>query len=226
MTLTKWLVLVLTYLFIPSLLFICSGDLSWWQAWVVLFSFVLASSGARIWAERRHPGLLAERTNLDKEQGIKSWDKVLAPLMALSTTFPLFIVAGFDRRLDWSEGFSLELNVLGLILIVLGYSFAAWSMVENRFFSSMVRIQTDRQHVVCDSGPYRYVRHPAYAGNLLPLVGFILALDSLWLLIPVAIAVVITVIRTLLEDQTLQEELPGYSEYTQRVHYRLIPGVF
>ncbi|HOO51445.1 MAG TPA: isoprenylcysteine carboxylmethyltransferase family protein, partial [Alphaproteobacteria bacterium] len=91
---------------------------------------------------------------------------------------------------------------------------------------SVVRIQTDRGHVVCDSGPYRIVRHPGYAGNILPLLGIVLALDSVWTLIPATVALIITVIRTALEDQTLQEELPGYQEYTRRVHYRLIPGIY
>ncbi|MGD8577364.1 MAG: isoprenylcysteine carboxylmethyltransferase family protein, partial [Thiohalophilus sp.] len=107
-----------------------------------------------------------------------------------------------------------------------GYAFAAWALAENRFFSSVVRIQVDRGHVVCDSGPYRVVRHPGYAGNILPLFGIVLALGSLWTLIPAAVALIITVIRTILEDQTLQDELPGYREYARRVRFRLIPGIY
>jgi len=116
--------------------------------------------------------------------------------------------------------------VLGFILISLGYAFGMWAFIENRFFSSTVRIQTDRGHVVCDSGPYRIVRHPGYAGNILPLLGIVLALGSVWTLIPAAVALIISVIRTALEDQTLQEELPGYRDYARRVHYRLIPGIY
>ncbi len=79
---------------------------------------------------------------------------------------------------------------------------------------------------MCDSGPYRIVRHPGYAGNILPLLGIVLALSSLWTLIQAAVALVIAVIRTTLEDRTLQEELPGYQEYAHRVRYRLIPGIY
>jgi protein-S-isoprenylcysteine O-methyltransferase Ste14 len=79
---------------------------------------------------------------------------------------------------------------------------------------------------VCDSGPYRIVRHPGYAGNILPLLGIVLALSSLWTLIPAVAALVIAVIRTALEDRTLQEELPGYQEYAQGVRYRLFPGIY
>ena len=109
---------------------------------------------------------------------------------------------------------------------MLGYAFAAWALLENRFFSSMMRIQTDRGHVVCDSGPYRIVRHPGYAGILLATPGIVLALGSAWTLIPVGVALVVAVIRTALEDRTLQEELPGYQKYTSRVRYRLFPGVY
>jgi protein-S-isoprenylcysteine O-methyltransferase Ste14 len=101
-----------------------------------------------------------------------------------------------------------------------------WALGENRFFSSVVRIQTDRGHVVCDSGPYRIVRHPGYAGNILPLAGIVLALGSIWTLVPAIVALIITVIRTTLEDRTLQAELPGYRDYARRVRYRLIPGIF
>ncbi|MCW8982957.1 MAG: isoprenylcysteine carboxylmethyltransferase family protein [Gammaproteobacteria bacterium] len=146
--------------------------------------------------------------------------------MAVSIVFPMVIVAGLDHRFNWSSEFPLWLNVIGFILIAFGYAFAAWAVVENRFFSSVVRIQTDRGHAVCDSGPYRFVRHPGYAGSILALFGIVLALDSVWTLIPTAVALIIAVIRTSLEDQTLQDELQGYRDYARRVRYRLIPGIF
>jgi protein-S-isoprenylcysteine O-methyltransferase Ste14 len=222
----QWLGLVVVYLFIPLVLFLCGGDFSWWQAWGYSLLVVAAGIGGRIWAERRHPGLLAERQSIEKVQRAKAWDKVLAPLMALSVGFPLVIVAGLDHRYGWSPVFPLWLILLGFILISLGYTFAVWALVENRFFSGVVRIQADRGHVVCDSGPYRIVRHPGYAGNILPLLGIVLALGSVWTLIPAAVALIIAVLRTVLEDQTLQEELPGYRDYARRVRYRLIPGLY
>ena len=224
----QWIGLVVVYLSIPLVLLVCGGDFGWWQAWVYSLLIVAAGIGGRIWAERRHPGLLAERQNMEKVQSAKAWDKVLAPLMALSVgfPFPLVIVAGLDHRFVWSPVFPLWLIVLGFILISLGYAFAMWALAENRFFSSPVRIQTDRGHVVCDSGPYRIVRHPGYAGNILSLLGIVLALGSVWTLIPAMVALIITVIRTALEDRTLQEELPGYTEYARRVRYRLIPGIY
>ena len=221
-----WVGLIITHLLIALVLLISGWDLGWWQGWLYSALLVAAGIGSRMWAEKRHPGLLAERFKFGKAQDVKSWDKVLAPLMAVSMTFPLVIVAGLDHHFGWSPVFPTWLNILGFILIVLGYTFAGWALAENRFFSTMVRIQTDRGHVVCDSGPYRIVRHPGYAGNILALPGIVLALGSVWTIIPVIVALIIAVIRTALEDKTLQEELPGYRDYVRRVRYRLIPGVF
>lgn len=224
---TKILIrLILTYLLIPGILFACGRDLGWWQAWVFSALIVAAGFVSRLWAEQRHPGLLEERNKFNAAPGVKSWDKILSPLMGISVSFPLVIVAGLDHRYGWSPKFPVWLNILGLILIAAGYAFASWAVIENKFFSGVVRIQADRGHVVCDSGPYRIVRHPGYAGNILSLPGIVLALGSVWTLIPAAVALTIVVIRTVLEDKTLQVELPGYREYAQRVRYRLFPGIY
>ena len=222
----QWIRLIITYLLIPLVLLVCGWDPGWWQAWVFSLLIFTAGIGGRIWAERRHPGLTAERQSGESIQGAKTWDKVLAPLMAISLSFPLVIVAGLDHRYGWSPAFPLWFNIIGFILIAVGYAFGVWAFIENRFFSSVVRIQTDRGHVVCDTGPYRIVRHPGYAGNILPLLGIILALSSVWTVIPAVVALVIAIVRTALEDRTLQEELPGYMEYAQRVRYRLLPGIY
>ncbi len=221
-----WFVLIFTYLFIPLILLVCGDDLGWWQAWVYLVLLFAAGIGGRFLAEKRHPGILVERVTSEKTLNAKPWDKVLSPLMAISLTFPIVIVAGLDHRYGWTPLFSTGLNIFGLVIIALGYAFAAWALIENRFFSSTVRIQTDRGHSVCDSGPYSVVRHPGYAGNLLALPGMVLAFGSVWILIPAIVALVIAVIRTALEDRALQEELPGYRDYMQRVRYRLVPWVY
>lgn len=221
-----WIGLVVFYLCIPLVLFVCGGDLGWWQAWLYSALIIAAGIGGRIVAERRHPGLTAQRQNVGNLQNTKAWDKLLAPLMALSVSFPPVIVAGLDHRHGWSPEFPIWLIVLGFILVTLGYALSVWALVENRFFFSTVRIQTDQGHAVCDSGPYRIVRHPGYAGNIVALFGIVLALGSVWTLIPVAVASIIAVIRTVLEDKTLRKELPGYQDYAHRVRYCLIPGVY
>ncbi len=222
----QWVRLILVYLFMPLLLILCGGDIKWWQAWVYSALVILAGVGGRIWAEKRHPGLMAERVKSKRSVNIKPWDKILAPLVAVSVSYPLYIVAGLDHRFGWTKAFPVWLNILGLALVALGYAFGTWAIAENAFFSGVVRIQNDRGHQVCDTGPYKIVRHPGYSGNIVPLAGIVLALSSLWTIIPAAISFILIVVRTVLEDRTLQKELPGYSEYAARVRFRLFPGIY
>ncbi len=221
-----WARLTAVYALHGCLLMLCGYDWGWWQAWAYSLVFASAGIGIRLWAERRHPGLMAERAQLLKAPGVKSWDRLLAPLMALSLGLPLLVVAGLDHRFEWSPHFPSWINILGLVLASAGYGFAGWAFLENRFFSAVVRIQSERGHVVCDTGPYKIVRHPGYSGGVLSPFAMVLALDSVWTLIPATAAVVIAVVRTALEDRTLQKELPGYREYADRVRYRLVPGIY
>ncbi|MBU0705027.1 MAG: isoprenylcysteine carboxylmethyltransferase family protein, partial [Chloroflexi bacterium] len=101
-----------------------------------------------------------------------------------------------------------------------------WGMTANKFFSTSVRIQEERGHTVASEGPYRYVRHPGYVGYIIALFATALALGSLWALVPAVLATCLFVVRTALEDRTLQKELAGYKEYAQQVRYRLLPGVW
>jgi len=201
-------------------------DPGWWQAWAFSLLVQLAGVGGRVLAERRHPGLMADRVRFGREQQVESWDRVLAPLMAVSVLYLLVIVAALDHRYGWTTPFATWVHVAGLLLCAAGYWFSAWALVENRFFTSTVRIQTERGHKVCDSGPYRFVRHPGYAGILLCVAGMPLALDTLWTFAAAGFALVVSVVRTALEDRTLIEELPGYREYARRVPYRLFPGLW
>lgn len=217
---------ILMALLLSSILLISGWDLTWWQGWAyAVIMFVITVAG-RFWAGWKNPGLLAERARAENAENVKSWDKVLSPLLGLSSSLPLYIVAGLDHHYGWSPQFPTWLNIVGLALVVMGYMFSTWAMLENRFFSGLVRIQSDRGHTVCDSGPYRLVRHPGYAGNFLALPGITLATGSWWTFIPAIVSLIIAVIRTALEDRTLQEELPGYREYAQRTRYRLIPGIY
>jgi protein-S-isoprenylcysteine O-methyltransferase Ste14 len=107
-----------------------------------------------------------------------------------------------------------------------GFIGVTWATSVNKFFEPSVRIQTDRGHRVIDAGPYADIRHPGYAFGFLLSLGMPLALGSLWALIPAVMLCPLLVTRTVLEDRTLQNELPGYKEYAERVRYRLLPGVW
>ena len=97
-------------------------------------------------------------------------------------------------------------------------------MWVNRFYSSVVRIQTGQE--VVQDGPYRFVRHPGYVGGILMAISSSLIFGSLWALIPAGIVVILLIIRTHLEDITLQKELQGYIDYTKKIRYRLLPGIW
>ena len=116
--------------------------------------------------------------------------------------------------------------MLGYVLLVAGLAGMSWAESVNKFSETTVHIQTDRGHTVIDTGPYALVRHPGYVAACLLCLGMPLALGSLWAFIPVILSGLLMVLRTVWEDQTLREELAGYEEYTQRVRYRLIPGVW
>jgi protein-S-isoprenylcysteine O-methyltransferase Ste14 len=136
------------------------------------------------------------------------------------------LVAGLDELLGWSPAFSLTVKIIALVLILAGFALSSYALIENRFFSGMVRIQTDRSQQVVSSGPYHWMRHPGYAGSLLVYLAIPFFLDTSWAFLPAVVFAIAVVIRTSLEDKTLQEELEGYREYTQRVRYRLLPGVW
>jgi protein-S-isoprenylcysteine O-methyltransferase Ste14 len=173
--------------------------------------------------KRRAPDLLKERLTRNKE--IKSWDKMIMTVYSFLLII-LLAVPGLDAvRFGWSE-VPLVVKALGFFGYIPALVFAFWAMRENAYSSDVVRIQEDRGHTVCSTGPYRYVRHPMYVGVILFVLCFPLSLGSLYSFIPASIIVVLFIIRTSLEDKTLQEELPGYKEYTQTVRYRLIPGVW
>jgi protein-S-isoprenylcysteine O-methyltransferase Ste14 len=111
-----------------------------------------------------------ERARFLQHEDAKPWDKVLAPLVGLGGGL-IPLVAGLDELLGWSPAFSLPVKIIALVLIVAGYALGAYALIENRFFSGMVRLQTDRDQQVVSSGPYAWIRHPGYAGALLSYLG-------------------------------------------------------
>ena len=207
------------------ILFGSSGRLDWGMAWVYVGLTTAFSLGSRIIMLWKTPELVVERgQSLDKED-TEPWDKVLMPLNIIGPTVMLF-VAGLDKRFEWSPNLPLMLQITAFVITALGYSLGTWATLVNRFFSAVVRIQRDREHTVVTSGPYRLIRHPGYAGALVTSLAIPLLLGSLWALIPAALVVCLLILRTALEDRTLQEKLDGYREYAGRVRYRLLPGVW
>lgn len=216
------LLFVVASQFIPMIL---SGDWRWIGAWLYAISTILVFFISRAFAARRHPDLLVERAGSMQAKDTKPWDKVLAPVTAFGTILTL-VAAGLDHQPGETAVFSTATRYLAFGMMLLGYWFSSWALVENRFFSGTVRIQTERGHQAVTTGPYRFVRHPGYAGALISYLFTPVLLDSLWGLLMAFLLGVAIVVRTALEDRTLQAELPGYREFAAKTRYRLVPGVW
>lgn len=217
--------LLLVLVVIPLLPILVSGKWDWWQAWIMAGVFVLSFIISRAIAARKTPDILKERANYNQHENTQPWDKWLSPLVAFGSVF-ILLAAGLDGLFHWSAGFPLAVEMIGLALILAGYVLASHAFIVNAYFSGTVRIQGERGHRVIAAGPYCWVRHPAYLGSLVASLGMPLLLDSAWAFIPVVIFGYFFILRTSLEDRFLQENLPGYREYAQKVRYRLLPGVW
>ena len=216
--------LVIQVLLVAGILFISSGRLDWWMAWVYLGIFVVRVLVNAAFLMRINPELIAERAR-GWEGDTRDWDRVLGSLWGLMSLVAL-IVAGLDVRFGWSSQIPWGVQLAALAFVVLGFGFASWAMISNAFFAGPVRIQEERGHTTVSEGPYRFVRHPGYVGWIVSGVALPLMLGSVWAFIPAVLAAVALVIRTAFEDRTLREELDGYPDYAQRVRYRLVPGIW
>ncbi len=210
---------------IPFLPLLISWRWDWWEAWVYAIIAIFGFAISRLLAARRHPDLIAERARIMRHENTEPWDRLLAPLAGLGGGL-IPLVAGLDELFGWSVIFNLPVKILSLVIILAGYVLSSYALIENRFFSGVVRIQKDRGQHVVSSGPYRWVRHPGYAGALLTFFATPFFLDAIWAFIPVVFMTIVLVIRTDLEDKTLQDQLEGYRDYVKRVRYRLLPGIW
>jgi protein-S-isoprenylcysteine O-methyltransferase Ste14 len=204
-------------------LFWSAGRINWWPGWAALIVMATWVAATAYVILRFNPHLLAER--LGPRKGAKTWDTAILSVVGI-LQLGRYIVAGLDQRYSWTSDFPLALQVVALILCILGYALVVWATANNAFFSQIVRIQTERDQQVASGGPYRYVRHPAYIGAILYEVTVPLLLASWWALLISSLSAAMLILRTILEDRTLQAELPGYPEYARRVPHRLLPGVW
>jgi protein-S-isoprenylcysteine O-methyltransferase Ste14 len=216
------LAVALMALVFAVLLFAPAGRLDWTPGW--LYLGLITAYVCITWAclLRWNPELIAYRMRFG--EGTKTWDKLWAALFA-PVMIAVYVVAGCEARAG-ASGPTGSVWLLGLAIFVAGSALLTGSMVVNPFFEKTVRIQTDRGHRVIDTGPYAYVRHPGYVGFAGWMVATPLLLGSSWAFGPVLLSLVGIVIRTALEDRTLQAELSGYTDYARRVRFRLVPGVW
>ena len=212
--------------FFAVIIFWPAGTIDWLDGWLYLGIVTAYQLITTAYLMHVNPELIEYRLKLvGIRQGTKRWDKFW--LMLFSPLFlAIYVIAGFDAvRFTWSS-MSPWFWFPGLVLFIPTAALFSWSMGVNPFFEKTVRIQTERGHRVIDTGPYHIVRHPGYVGLFGWCLATPLCLGSWWAFIPAALSIFALVIRTALEDRTLRNELTGYEEYTSRVRFRLIPGVW
>jgi len=198
-----------------------AGRWDWFWGWLYTILFVGMNLATVLGVD---PGLLVERAT--KPRDAKAWDRPYVLLAAALLPLLSGAVAGLDLRFGWGPEIPPAVQWTATVVVVIGFAIVVAAMWANRFFSAVVRIQTDRAHSVATGGPYRVVRHPGYVGAILFTVGMPVMLGSVWALIPAVLAGLVYVLRTRKEDDTLKAELPGYREYAQQTKFHLIPGLW
>jgi protein-S-isoprenylcysteine O-methyltransferase Ste14 len=205
--------------FLGALLFGCAGRWDLPLFWAYL----------GVWASAALVGMMVVDPTLIRERirpgpGGKDY---LTAVVFTPLWLGQFVIAGLDvGRFHWSDSVPPAAQVIGLVVMAAAMAVMTWATAVNRFFSSVIRIQTDRGHQLVTGGPYRWVRHPAYASAPFLLIGGGLALGS-WLAALVGLLLVLPILRrTAMEDRILHEQLEGYAAYAREVRYRILPGVW
>lgn len=214
---------IFTSMIFSLLFFVAAGSLTLFECWFFMGCNLLTSL-MNFWFIRNDEALMKERSQIGENS--KGWDKLILGISALLSVLNM-VVAGMDLgRYHWSPNIGHIWNFLGLLMNLIGQLFFLYARKQNRFFSSMVRIQKDRGHTVCDQGLYQWVRHPGYLGMIISLLSVPLMMGSLLAYWITLLSVVMILIRTYLEDNTLKIELEGYQTYSEKTKYKLLPYVW
>jgi protein-S-isoprenylcysteine O-methyltransferase Ste14 len=220
------IVIYLAMIFNALLFFAAAGRIDLPRAWVYIILTAVVQTTIFFVAMIRFPAM-AEVVNARGEiKMTKTWDKLFAIFYGLTSMLLLPLIGGLDvGRYNWSE-LSSWWMVPGIIFLVAAMSFSTWALLENKFFELGVRIQKEREQKAVTTGPYAIIRHPGYSAFILLYFSFPLIVGSFYALFASLLIALLLVIRTALEDATLQKELEGYVEYTQKTRYRLVPLVW
>jgi protein-S-isoprenylcysteine O-methyltransferase Ste14 len=206
------------------LLFVPAGTLYWPGAWVCLATTAILGFLSGVWLARTDPGLLAERMQPIIQDRQPAADKRVVVAFFVAGLIWLLTIA-LDRRYHASD-VPLALQVLGWLVLVLFFGLTLWVLRENSFAAPVIKLQTERGHRVVSTGPYAVVRHPMYSVAVLNFIGASLLLGSWWGLALTPLCPLLCGWRIRIEERALIEGLPGYADYTAKVRYRLVPGVW
>jgi protein-S-isoprenylcysteine O-methyltransferase Ste14 len=209
-----------------GVLFLVAGKLDWWRAWIFLGVLAITTIATMWFVFRTRPGLLKERLKGTIQRGQPIVDRVLVILFMLSHGLTIAFIPLDVFELHIFPKPNVFVSSCGLLLIIVGWWIIALVFKENDFAAPVVRHQAERQHHVVDTGVYAIVRHPMYAGIFIFNVGTALWLESYAAALAALVPMCWLAIRIIFEERFLKRELSGYTAYTQKVHYRMIPFVW
>jgi protein-S-isoprenylcysteine O-methyltransferase Ste14 len=208
--------------FFGVFLFWPAGTFDYWQAWVFIAVFTAVSSGPTMYWGLRKPEVLRRRMHAGPIAETRGAQKI-ATVGTMATVIAALVVSALDHRFGWSQ-VPTPVIVIGDILVAFGLGMATMVVNQNSYAAATIRVEAEQ--TVVSTGLYSLVRHPMYAGALIMMVGMPLALDSYWGLVTFLPGLAVLAFRIDDEEKMLRQELAGYHEYTQKVHYRLVPGVW
>lgn len=208
--------------FFAVLLFIPAGTLNYWQAWVFIAVFMVATLVPSLYLAVRNPAALQRRMKVGPGAETRISEKLIISGI-IAAVVAVLVVSALDHRFKWSQ-VPTALVVAGDVLVAVGLVAAQWVVIENSYAAATITVESGQTLVT--TGLYGIVRHPMYAGTLVMMLGTPLALGSFWALVAVVAAVPLLAARILGEESMLRRQLAGYPEYTNRVRYRLMPYVW
>jgi protein-S-isoprenylcysteine O-methyltransferase Ste14 len=210
-----------TILFI-ALIFGSAGTFRYWQGWLFLVVFSVCTIGFTTYLALYDKPLLERRLAAGPQHEKERSQKIIVSAIYIGF-FALIVLPALDHRYGWSP-VAPGVTVAGNVLIVISFLFIFWVIKVNSYAASNIRVE--KGQTVIDTGPYAYVRHPMYAGAIWLFIAIPLALGAWWWTLLTIPCFPILVWRLLDEEKILRRDLPGYTEYTQKVRYRLIPHLW
>jgi protein-S-isoprenylcysteine O-methyltransferase Ste14 len=208
--------------FFAVLLFGPAGTLNYWQAWVFIAVFIVAVLVPSSYFAARDPAALQRRMKAGPTAETRTLQKLVVTALVVAVVVVL-VVSALDHRFGWSH-VPVPVIVLGDILVAVGLGVAQLAIIQNSYAAASITVTAGQKAV--STGLYGLVRHPMYVGTLIMMIGTPLALDSYWGLVATVLIPAVLAARIDDEEKMLRQELDGYAEYTQKVHYRLVPGVW
>jgi len=205
---------------IPFILFAMAGTLNYWQGWLYWIILVVPMLFAVSYLLKHDPELLERRIKygeMEKEQQM---------IIRIGNVIFVagFLIIGIDLRLHGLDTVPVSWIFISDVGVFLGYLLVLWVFKENSYASRTIEVVAGQK--VISTGPYAIIRHPMYLGVLVMYLATPMALGSWWAFPIFVLLVPIIIYRILNEEKVLLRDLPGYYEYCQERHYRLLPHIW